>query len=369
MAGTPWRTPPRRVSGPSGLPLIVKVVLGFAIVALGGAVLLASTGILGRAVSGVGSSLAGMIGGAPTESATPSSIPLPDAPAFAMPSVTYTSGGTIDVAGSVPASVAGQAGYTIVVSGGLRGKKPADIASVPVGRTTVFSVAKVPLAVGVNVLAARIVGPAGDSPESASVLVVVDRTPPTVKIASPQDGATVNASTVRITGKTQGNSDLIARNETTGQSISAGAKPDGTFDLKVGIGAGKNTITVHVTDPAGNVTEKQLTVVQGTGRFSATMSASARRVSTTSLPSDITFTVIVKDPDGARLPGAVVTFSVSIPGITALTHEMTTDAEGRAVYRVTIPPGATAGSSLATALVATRDYGDTSAKVTFEIID
>ena len=123
----------------------------------GGAVLLASTGILGRAVSGVGSSLAGMIGGAPTESATPSSIPLPDAPAFAMPSVTYTSGGTIDVAGSVPASVAGQAGYTIVVSGGLRGKKPADIASVPVGRTTVFSVAKVPLAVGVNVLAARIV--------------------------------------------------------------------------------------------------------------------------------------------------------------------------------------------------------------------
>jgi len=369
MAGTPWRTPPRRVAAPSGLPLIVKVVLGFAILALGGAVLLASTGILGRAVSGVGSSLAGLLGESPAASLAPSSIPLPDAPAFAMPSVTYTSSDTIDVSGSVPASVSGLGGYSIVVSGGLRGTKPTDIASVPVGQTTVFSVPNVPLVVGVNVLTARIAGPAGDSPDSRSVLVVVDRTPPSLKITSPQEGATVNATTVRITGKTQGNSDLIARNETTGQSISAGAKTDGTFDLKVGIGAGKNAITLQVTDPAGNVTEKKLTVVQGTGRFSATMSASARRVSTKSLPSDITFTVIVKDPDGARLPDAVVTFSVSIPGITALTQEITTGADGRAVYRVTIPPGATAGSALATALVSTQDYGETTARVTFVIID
>ena len=236
-------------------------------------------------------------------------------------------------------------------------------------KTTVFSVTKVPLKVGVNVLTARISGPAGDSPESAAVLVIVDRKAPTVKITSPADGATVNATTVRILGKTQGNSDLIARNETTGQSISGGAATDGTFELKVGIGDGKNTITVHVTDPAGNVAEKQLTVVQGHGRFSASMSASARRVSVTSLPSDIEFTVIVKDPDGARLPGAVVTFSVSVPGITALTKDVKAGADGRAVYRVTIPPGATVGPSIATALVSTQDYGDTTAKVTFQIVD
>ena len=354
---------------PSGLPLVVKMVLGFAIIALGGAVLLASTGVLGRAVSGVGSSLAGFLGQAPAATVAPSAVPLPDAPEFAMPTTTYTSGDTIDVSGSVPASVTGRTGYTVVVSGGLRGESPTNLASVAVGGTTVFTVAQVPLKVGVNVLTARIVGPAGESPDSTSVLVVVDRKAPTVKITSPKDGATVNATTVRIVGKTQGNSKLIARNETTGQSISGSAATDGTFELKLGIGAGKNAVTVQVTDPAGNAAGKQLTVVQGKGRFSASMSTSAKRIPVGSLPSDLTFTVIVKDPDGARLPGAVVTFSVSVPGITALTKEMKTDADGRAVYRVTLPPGATPGSAIATALVSTQDYGDTSAKVTFQIID
>ena len=369
IAGTPWRTPPRRVAGPAGLPLVVKIALGFAIIALGGAVLLASTGVLSRAVSGIGSSLAGFLGQAPAASPSPTAVPLPDAPAFAMPTTTYTSADTIDVSGSVPASVTGRTGYTVVVSGGLRGQPATDLSSVGVGETTVFTVAQVPLKVGVNVLSARIVGPAGDSPESPSVLVVVDRKAPAVTITSPDDGATVNATTVRIIGKTQGNSKLIARNETTGQSISGGAQTDGTFELKLGIGAGKNLVTVHVTDPAGNVTDKQLTVVQGKGRFSASMSASAKRVSAANLPSDITFTVIVKDPDGARLPGAMVTFSVSVPGITALTKDVKTNADGHAVYRVTLPPGATPGSALATALVSTQDYGDTTAKVTFQIVD
>jgi hypothetical protein len=345
------------------------MILGFAIIALGGAVLLASTGVLSRAVSGIGSSLAGFMGQAPAASPSPSAVPLPDAPEFAMPTTTYTSADTIDVSGSVPASVTGRTGYTVVVSGGLRGEQATTLASVAVGETTVFTVGQVPLKVGVNVLTARIVGPAGESPDSTSVLVVVDRKAPTVKITSPDDGATVNATTVRITGKTQGSSKLIARNETTGQSISGSAATDGTFMLKLGIGEGKNAVTVAVTDPAGNTAEKQLTVVQGTGRFSASMSASAKRISAGSLPSDITFTVIVKDPDGARLPGAVVTFSVSVPGITALTKDVKTNANGQAVYRVTLPPGATPGSSIATGLVSTQDYGDTTAKVTFEIID
>jgi hypothetical protein len=370
ISGTPWRTPPpRRVAGPSGLPLVVKIVLSFAVIALGGAVLLASTGVLSRAVSGVGSSLAGFLGQAATASPSPSAVPLPDAPAFAMPTTTYTNANAIDMSGSVPASVTGRTGYTVVVSGGLRGQTPSTLASVAVGETTVFTVPQVPLKAGVNVLTARIVGPAGESPDSTSVLVVVDTKAPAVKITSPTDGATVNATTVRITGSTQGNSKLIARNETTGQSISGGAATDGTFALKLGIGAGKNAVTVHVTDPAGNVTDKLLTVVQGTGRFSATMSASAKRISAASLPSDLVFTVIVKDPDGVRLPGAIVTFSVSVPGITTLTKDVKTNANGQAVYRVTLPPGATPGSAIATGLVSTQDYGDTTARVTFEIID
>ena len=233
-----------------------------------------------------------------------------------MPTTTYTSGDAIDVSGSVPASVSGRTGYTVVVSGGLRGEPPATLASVAVGETTVFTVQQVPLKVG-RERAHRADRRAGrrEPRQRRPCWSSWTGSRPTVTITSPKDGATVNATTVRITGKTQGNSKLIARNETTGQSISGSAATDGTFYLKLGIGAGKNAITVHVTDPAGNTGDKHADGRPGRRAASPRRCpTSAKRISATSLPSDITFTVIVKDPDGARLPGAIVTFSVSVPG-------------------------------------------------------
>jgi hypothetical protein len=370
VAGSAWRTPPpRRVERRAGLTVFVKILLGFAVIAFSAAIVLAGTGLLSRAVSGIGTSLAGFIGQTEAPTAAPSAVPLPDAPVFAMPQTTSTAEDTIDLSGSVPASVAGRSGYTVIVSGGLRGETPADLASVPVGPTTVFGVEKVPLKVGVNELTARIEGPAGDSPEGPQILVIVDRKPPTVKIVTPEDGATVNGSAVKVTGKTQGNSNLLARNETTGQRISGLAKPDGTFELKVGINAGKNEISLQSTDPAGNVTTKTFTVVGGAGKQKASLAASARKINVSSLPSKMTFTAIVLDPDGKRLPGASVTFSVSVPGIPTLTKDTKTGSDGRAVFTTTIPEGATAGQALATALVTTDTNGDTSAQLTFTIID
>jgi hypothetical protein len=369
ISGRAWRPGPSRAPSPGGLPIFAKVVLGLAVVALGGAVLLAATGLLGRAVSGIGSGLAGMIGAAPTDSPAPSVIPLPDAPAFALPGTTYTSEETIDLQGSVPASVTGRTGYTVIIAAGLKGEDPADVAEIVVGETTVFSVEKVPLKVGVNVLTARIVGPAGESPSSPPIYVAVDLKPPPIAIKSPENGATVNGTTVTIIGTTQGRSDLIARNETTGQSISAAAESNGTFKVKVGIRNGKNTITIQATDPAGNTSTESLDVVQGQGSLGAKISVSARTVNASDLPQDMLFTVTVTDPNGDRLPGAVVTFSVSVPGIPALTKEVKTGSDGRASYKVTLPKGASAGSALATALVTTDQYGDTSAKVTFTIAD
>jgi hypothetical protein len=370
IAGSAWRTPPTRRAEPrSGFTIVVKILLGFAVIAFSAAIILAGTGILSRAVSGIGTSLAGFIGQTEPPSAAPSAVPLPDAPVFAMPGITSTADDTIDLSGSVPASVAGRSGYTVVVSGGLRGEAPEDLASVPVGPTTVFGVEKVPLKVGVNVLTARIQGPAGDSPEGPQILVIVDRKPPSVKITSPEDGATVNGSAARVIGKTQGSSNLLVRNETTGQRISGLAKSDGTFELAVGIAAGRNTISLQATDPAGNVTTKTFTVVGGTGKLKASLAASARKIAVGSLPSKMTFTAIVLDPDGKRLPGATVTFSVSVPGIPTLTKDVETGSGGKAVYSVTIPQGATAGSALATALVTTETNGDTSAQLTFTIVD
>jgi hypothetical protein len=369
VAGSAWRTPPRRIEQRSGLPLFAKLTLGFAILALGGAIVLAGTGFLSRAVSGVGTSLAGFMGKTEAPTSGPSAVPLPDAPVFAMPGQTSTSDDVIDLSGSVPASVAGRAGYQVVISGGLRGEKAVDVARVNVGPTTVFGVAGVPLQAGVNVFTARIAGPSGDSPESPSILVIVDRKPPTVKITSPEDGAKVNGSSVQIVGKTQGSSNLLARNEKTGLTFSGLAEKDGTFKLKVGIGTGENAITFQATDPAGNVTTKTLTVIRGNGKLKATLGASARKIAMDSLPSKMSFTATVLDPDGKRLEGASVTFSVSVPGIPTLTKEATTGTDGRAVFTTTIPSGATAGGCLATALVETDTFGDTSAQLSFTIAE
>jgi hypothetical protein len=369
ISGRAWRPDPSRAPAPGGLPIFAKLVMGFAVVALGGAVLLAAMGMLGGAVSGIGSGLAGMIGAAPTESPAPSAVPLPDAPSFALPGTSYTSEETVDLSGSVPASVTGRTGYTVVVSGGLKGQDPVDLAEVTVGETTVFSIEKVPLRIGVNVLTARISGPAGDSPASEPIYVAVDLKPPPIAITSPDEGATVNGTTVTILGKTQGRSDLIARNETTGQSISAAAEVNGTFKIKIGIRDGKNAIVIQATDPAGNSATQTLQVTKGKGALEAKIAASARTVSKSDLPQDILFTVTVTDPNGDRLPGALVTFSVSVPGIPTLTKDVKTGSDGRATYKVTLPKGATAGGALATALVATDQYGDTSAKLTFTIAD
>jgi hypothetical protein len=372
IAGTAWRTPTaqRRTEPRFGFTLVVKVLLGFAVIAFSAAILLAGTGLLSRAVSGIGTSLAGFIGQTePPASVAPSVVPLPDAPVFAMPKTTATAEDTIDLSGSVPASVAGRSGYTVIVSGGLRGEDPEDLVTVPVGPTTVFGVEKVPLKAGVNVLTARIQGPAGDSPESPQILVVVDRKPPSVKITAPEDGQTVNGSAVKVTGKTQGSSNILVRNETTGQRTSGLAETDGTFELQVGLTAGKNQISLQSTDPAGNVTTKTFTVVGGEGKLKASLAASARKIKLSSLPSKMTFTAIVLDPDGKRLPGASVTFSVSVPGIPTLTKDTTTNADGKAVFSVTIPQGATAGPALATALVTTDSNGDTSAQLSFTLVD
>jgi hypothetical protein len=343
--------------------------MGLAVVALGGAVLLAAMGMLGGAVSGIGAGLAGMIGAAPTDSPVPSVVPLPDAPSFALPGTTYTSEETVDVQGSVPASVTGKTGYTVVVSGGLKGQDAVDLAEVTVGETTVFSIEKVPLRIGVNVLTARISGPAGDSPASDPIYVAVDLKPPPISITSPDDGATVNGTTVTITGKTQGRSDLIARNETTQASISSQAEANGAFKIKIGIRDGKNAIVIEATDPAGNSSTATLQVEKGKGALQAKMAASARTVQKSDLPQDMLFTLTVTDPNGDRLPGALVTFSVSVPGIPTLTKDVKTGSDGRATYKVTLPKGATAGGALATAFVTTDEYGDTSAKLTFTIAD
>ena len=65
------------------------------------------------------------------------------------------------------------------------------------------------------------------------------------------------------------------------------------------------------------------------------------------------------DPDGLPLAGADVTFTLSIPGIPTVTIDGTTNAQGKASFKTTIPKGAAVGQGNATVLVSTDEYGST----------
>ena len=194
IAGSAWRTPPtRRAESRSGVTILVKFLLGFAVIAFSAAIVLAGTGILSRAVSGIGTSLAGFIGQTQPPSAGPIRRPAPRRPRVRDARDHLHARTTRSTCpGSVPASVAGRTGYTVSSPAASAGRRPVDLASVPVGPTTVFGVEKVPLKVGVNVLTARIEGPAGDSPEGPQIYV--DRGPeaPVGEDHLAGEGATVN---------------------------------------------------------------------------------------------------------------------------------------------------------------------------------
>ena len=65
-------------------------------------------------------------------------------------------------------------------------------------------------------------------------------------------------------------------------------------------------------------------------------------------------------PDGRRVAGASALFTVTIPGLEAIvSSELVTNRSGAATFTTSIPKGALPGSGLASVLVTTDDYGQT----------
>ena len=141
--------------------------------------------------------------------------------------------------------------------------------------------------------------------------------------------------------------------------ITGTAGTDGMFTLSLALGTGINEITISGTDPAGNVKEMVLTVRRGNGKLTATLGATAYRISVAKLPQDLTLRVTVSDPDGNALVGAAVTFTLSIPGIPTVTADEVTDKNGRASFTTSVPAGADPGQGLATVLVSSDQFGST----------
>ncbi len=349
----------RPIKHDPGLPLIGKLGLIAAVALLGVVVLYLGAGGLGKIVGGLSSALGGFV---TSVTATPTPLPsvaaVADAPTLQEPAEPYTQASTVDLVVTVPPDVVGDATQRIRVYLALKGQSPAPIQEAPLAATP-QTVIPVELTKGTNDFSVTIVGPGGESAPSAVVRYVLDQAPAKITVTSPEEGAVVNGETVQIVGKTQGRSTLIAHNAANGASVTGAAASDGTFSLSLALGTGINEITINGTDPAGNVNELTLTVRRGNGKLTATLGATAYRISVAKLPQDLTLLVSVSDPDGNALVGAAVTFTLSIPGIPTVTGDAQTDVDGKASFTTSVPAGADPGQGSATVLVSSDQFGST----------
>ena len=351
------RTPVRRSRG---VPLVGRLALGAAILGLGAGVLYLGAGGLTTVAGMVGSTLTGFVEDVTsTPTPIPTEAPVAQPPSIASPSEPYTNRETVDLIVTVDKGAADAAeDHRIRVYLALEDQEPAPIQESPVsaGPQTIIPVQ---LTDGINDFAVTLVGPDGESESSPIVRYVLDRKKPGISIVAPRDGATINRRAVDVEGRSQSRSTLIARNTTTGDSISGTADSDGRFTLSLPIGMGRNVIVLSSSDPAGNVNEKEFTVTRGSGKLRAAVGSSIYSIKRSALPSPITLYVTVDDPDGKPLEGARVTFTLSIPGVKTVTGDAVTDANGRATFETTIPKSADPGGGTAGVLVRTEDHGRT----------
>ena len=351
------------------MPLLARLALVIAIVSLAGVVLATVNGTLPRVVGSIGAAFGGLtdsVLASPTPAVEP--IPVPPAPSLVAPENGSTNAETVTISGTVPAEVAGRAGFVVRIYIAVPDEDPVAVRDVPVGETPSFVVTALPLEKGRNDITATIVGPGGESDQSPVITYVRDTAKPKITIASPKNGATINRANATIKGTTQAGASIVARNEANGTSATATAGSDGTFTLKVPISPGTNGIALTATDPAGNEATAVVTVRRGSGKLAVALTASAYRISVRSLPRSIEIEAVVTDPDGRPLRGEKVVFTLTVPGVPAITGEEVTAAGGIAVFRTTIPAGATRGSGLATAFVDTAEHGEASTRLSITFV-
>ncbi len=335
--------------------------MALAIVALGAGVLYVAVGGLRTVAGGLGSTLSGFVHDVTaTPTPAPTILTVSDSPLLAAPAEPYTSSTKVDLEVTVPAALVGSTDSRIRVYLQLQDQPPTLISEVPISDTTPKNVIPMQLEKGINDFMVSIIGPGGESDMSPVVRFVLDTAKPKITVTSPKDNAKVNRKSVDISGKVQARSTLIARNADNDTSITATAAGDGTFSLTMALKTGLNHITITATDPAGNVAEKVLTVRRGTGKLVASISSSDYRISRKSLPEGIRLVCSVTDPDGKALPDAAVTITLSIPGISTITSDGTTNSNGRYAFETSIPKtGVSAGSGNATCLVTADGLGST----------
>ena len=349
--------------------LRVRLLLIVALVALGGAAYVTAGGGFGALTGALGASFSGFLDrftATPQPSAT--EFVASDAPLIALPSEPYTNQATVDLQITVPSIEVGNTAARLRIYRGLAGQPPVRIAEVPMS-STIQLIVPVDLTPGRNDFYATVAQAGVESEPSPIVTFILDPDPPQILLTSPTDGGTVNNETATLIGTTQPRTTLLALNAANGTSISGQAGTDGGFTLDLPLEAGSNAITITGRDPAGNIGVLTLSVVRGSGQLTSTLSSSANRISIASLPVSLQLRVLVRNPDGQPLPGATITFTLTVPGIPPISKDAVTGADGRATFTTTLPTGVTVGAGLATVLVATTEFGTTSAQKTITVVE
>jgi hypothetical protein len=337
------------------------------VIALGAAVFLTATGGIGTVVASLGGSLEQAFGKLiASVQPTASQVVATDSPIIAAPENPVTNQPTAALRITVPAAVINTTAKVRVYVA-LHGLQMTAVQDVAVGSTTQV-LATVQLTKGENAFSATILKDGVESAKAPSVTITLDQDPPKLTISSPKNGATVNDSTLTISGTTQPGSDLIAHNAANGASVTGAAGTDGKFSLALPISQGSNAVDVRSTDRAGNETSVTVTVKQG-GDMKASVSANYYTLKASNLPPSLQVRVFVTDPSGAPLAGATAFFTITIPGLGPIqSGPKTTDAGGHATFTTSLVAKPTVGNGLITVLVSDAGFGDTTATHLLQVV-
>jgi Glucodextranase, domain B/Carboxypeptidase regulatory-like domain len=165
------------------------------------------------------------------------------------------------------------------------------------------------LSAGVNAIVAVATDGAGNQ-ATAIVTVILDTTPPTLTVTSPQNGSISNQSQIVVTG-TASDDNGVAALTVAGQPVTV---TSGSFSTRVQLSAGANSIAVVATDLAGNSQSVAVTVTQ----------YSVPAVSIQQ-PSDLSYVNATTVTVSGTASGAT---SVSVNGIAAVLANATFTASG-----------------------------------------
>ena len=349
-------------------PLATRTLLALAVMVLAGGAFVVASGGIGPVLATLGagfSSAFDRLTATPMPTAT--DLPVTDSPRIASPQQPYTNQATVELRVTVPAEVVGDPTATVRVYLALEGLDAAPVIEKAVGTTTGMTI-QFELTPGRNDISATLIRGEDESEHSPIVTWFFDTEPPKITVTSPKNNAAIDVDEVTVRGSTQAGTSLVARNEGNGTSIASIAGRDGTFEFGMILAPGTNVITITGTDPAGNVGETRLTLLQGSEEMGARLTASTYRISVSKHPANLQLVVLVTDPSGAPLEGALAFFTLQIPGLGPISNQLVTGSEGRAVFTTPLVGELETGGGVGTVLVTHELYGQSTDRVTLTFV-